>query len=317
MDVEREKVIAALAAQQHGVVTRDQLREVGMASATIRRRTVAGLLVPVGSRTLRLASSTVTEDQIVGAACLDRDGAASHRTGAWKHGLMPLGGVIDITVPKGRSVALAAADHRTLRIHTTTNLPEDDVVIIDGYRVTSVARTLMGLASLVPREITIDQLVDLVSAAIETRLASLAWLRWLLEERRCRGRNGVRAFERALDARVRLGPTESWLERRFIELLDGAGLPRPRMQVRVARSDGLPARVDFLYEGERIVTEVLGYAFHRTPEQMTSDTLRANELQVRGFRVLQFTSRLLSEDPRRAIDQVASALAATPDRTRF
>jgi very-short-patch-repair endonuclease len=184
------------------------------------------------------------------------------------------------------------------------------VVVVDGIPAMSIARTLMALGALVPRDLSDAQLLDVVSAAIETRAASLPWLHWVLEERRCRGRDGVTAFERALDARERVGPTESWLERRLIELVDEAGLPRPALQRRIARQRGRPARVDFLYLPERIVVEVLGYAFHRSPEQITADTMRANELQVAGYQVLQLTSRLIAEDPGAAQHVIAAALAA-------
>lgn len=310
MSLHADLELAAVAASQGGLVTRAQASAAGLSRRTIARRIASGLLVPAGARTLRPASVPLTDEVVVRAGALDHDAVVSHRAAAWKHGLMELGGVIDLTVAKGRSTHLAAADARTLRIHTSTNLPSDDIVTVDGFDITSIARTLFGLAALVPDEISPPQLLDVVSAAIEGRKASLAWLRWLLEARRCRGRNGVTAFAWALDARERLGPTESWLERRFITLADEAGLRRPQVQRRIARAPGRAARVDFLYGPERTVVEVLGYAFHRTPEQITRDTLRANELQIAGYVVLQLTSRLLDEDPATALGQVARSLTA-------
>lgn len=312
-----EAAVAAHAARQHGLVTRAQLQEAGVGSSTIWRRVDSGLLVPVGARTYRLASSEPTDDQSVLAVCLDRGAVGSDRTGLWKHGLMELGGTIDVTVAKGRSVLAEASDHRTVRVRTSTNLPAADIVVVDGIEVTNLARSLMGAAALVPELLTDAQLLDLVSAAIETRRASLPWLRWMLEERRCRGRNGVAAFERALDARVRLGPTESWLERRTLRLLGEAGLPQPLLQQKIARGPGRAARVDFLFVMERVVLEVLGYAFHRTPEQITIDLLRANELQIAGYTVIQLTSRVLSEDPAVGLDQVERALQPDAPRARL
>ena len=308
MDTRTEAAIADHAARQHGLVTREQLRAAGLASSTIWRRAASSLLVPVGSHTYRLASAAPDDDQVVLAVCLDRGAVASHRTGLWKHGLMDLGGTIDVTVHKGRSTVVRAPDHRTVCVRTSTNLPPDDVVEVDGIPVANLACSLLGAAALVPAEISLAQLVDLVSAAIETGKASMGWMRWVLDERRCRGRNGVVAFERALDARDEVGPTDSWLERFFVGLVDQAGLPRPEVQRRVARAVGAPARVDFLFPAERVVVEVLGYAFHRTPDQITADTLRANELQLAGYIVIQLTSRLLAQDPTSALDQVARAL---------
>lgn len=316
MKAHTEAALAAHAARQHGLVTRAQMRDAGVGSSTIWRRVDSGLLVPVGARTYRLASSEPTDDQSVLAVCLDRGAVGSDRTGLWKHGLMELGGTIDVTVAKGRSVLASAPDHRTVRVRTSTNLPAADVVEVDGIEVTNLARSLMGAAALVPDLMTDPQMLDLVSAAVETRRASLAWLRWMLDERRCRGRNGVTAFERALDARVRLGPTESWLERRMLRLLGDAGMPQPLLQQRIARAPGRAARVDFLFTMERVVLEVLGYAFHRTPEQITIDVVRANELQIAGYTVIQLTSRLLSEDPALALDQLDRALRSDAGASR-
>jgi very-short-patch-repair endonuclease len=231
------------------------------------------------------------------------------------HGLIPRTRFYDVTVTRRGSRRIALADDELLRVHSSTNLPPDDVVVIDGIPVTSVARSLLGVAALVPHEVSQDELVDVVAGAIETRAATMTWLRWLLAERRCRGRDGVSALEDALDARERQGPTESWLERRMQSLLAEAGLPRPVLQRTIPRGPGRVARVDFAYERQRIVIEVLGYAFHRTPEQMSDDTMRANEIQLRRYIVIQLTARTLQLEPARAVDVVARALEGEPPST--
>lgn len=309
VDPAKEAAIAAIAAAQRGLVTRAQLVAAGLDRSTVRRRAVAGALVPVGARTYRLASAPTDARTWVLAACLDHDAVASHLSAGWLRGLVPPPAAIDVTVQKGRSVHVARPGAPTVRIHTSTNLPPDDVTVVDGIRTTSVARTLLGLAALVPEEVSYDELVDVVATTIETGMATMAWLAWLLDERRCRGRDGVTALEAALEARERMGPTESWLERHFLRLVDGARLPRPALQRRIPRRPGSAARVDFLYEEAGVVVEVLGYAFHRTPDQISADTMRANELQVRGLTVLQLTSRTLRDDPSGAMAIVAHALA--------
>ncbi len=311
MSPSTEIAIASHARAQHGLVTRRQLVDAGLSPATVRRRVARGELVAVGVRTFRLASAIDGTATSVLAACLDRGAVASHRTAAWLHGLWALPSVIDVSVAKGRAMR---CDDGALPVivHATTSLPPDDVVMVDGIPTTSIARTMLGLAALVPDEVDHDELVDVVARAIEDGKASLAWLTWLLEGRRCRGRNGVRALEAALDARVHLGPTESWLERRLLALVRSAGLPKPALQRTIPRQDGRAARVDFVYERQRIVIEVLGYAHHRTPAQLAADTMRANQLQVRGYRVLQLSSRTLDREPDAALAVIAAALAASP-----
>lgn len=275
----------------------------------MRRWTSKGTLVPCGTRTFRLASAAVDSRTAILAACLDLPAVASHRTAAWLHGHHPCPPRIDVTVPKGRSPGGRSVLALGVRVHSSTNLRVVDTVLVDGIPTTNLARTLLGVAALVPHEVPSDDLVEMVAGAIEARDASLRWLRWLLEERRCRGRNGVTALAAALDARERVGPTDSWLERHMLGLLQEAGLPRPSLQRRIPRHHGVPARVDLLYERQRIVIEVLGYAFHRTPEQISADTMRANELQLQRFTVLQITSRTLEDEPNAAVEIVARALA--------
>ena len=156
---------------------------------------------------------------------------------------------------------------------------------------------MLGLAALVPVELSQDALLQMVSKAIDAQLATDPWLWWLLEQRRCRGRNGVIALETALAARARLGPTESWLERELLRVLARYGIRLPRVQQVVCRRGRFVARVDFAYDIERIVIEALGYGHHRSKEQMEVDLARMNEIQLTGQAVLQFPTAHIVERP--------------------
>ncbi len=179
--------------KQHGHVTRRQLIAAGMHPSTIWRHAAGGLLIPVGRNTFRLSSAVETRRGAVLAACLDAGGIASHRTAAWLHGFGPAPSMVELTVLKGRSMtgpATMNSRRRQVRIHSTTSLPAADVIHLTFIPTTSVARTTLGLAALVPKEINRRALFDQVSKAVDERLASDPWLWWLLTQRRCRGRNG-------------------------------------------------------------------------------------------------------------------------------
>lgn len=319
MEPGKEQGLADLASRQLGLVTKAQLTQLGVARSTVGRRIASGLMVPVGRRVFRLASATVTHESHVLSACLDYQGVASHRTAAWLHGLAPRSACIEITVPKGQSTRLPGfpGTWPLVRVHTSTNLPSADILHIGPISVTSVARTMLGLAALAPKEIDRAALLEVVSTAIDRGLASDPWLWWLLAQRRCRGRNGVIALESVLAERARLGPTESWLERETLRVLGDRSIRLPVTQRVISRSGRFAARVDFLYEPERIILEALGYAFHRTPAQIEADTRRANELQLLGFDVYQFTTRQIVQSPTsvqatvvRALDEAHAARAA-------
>lgn len=308
MDPHIERAIAERARTQLGHITYPQARAAGATAPTIRRRVDTGLWIPVGHRTFRLASVAPTPRGEVAAACLDLGGVGSHRTAAWCHDLLPRPPLIEITVRKGRSTTVTAR-RPGLRIHTSTNLPPEDVTRVDGIPVTSVARTLMGLAALPEDEVPHRQLVDVVEAAVQRRQASDRWLWWLLERRRCRGRNGVTRFEDVLAERAKLGPTESWLERAVLQIIDDAGLPRPVVQRRILRRGRFVARVDLAYDPGMIVLEALGYRFHATREQQSRDAARASELQLMGFDVHQITYDQVVRTPDWVAHVVRTALA--------
>ena len=216
--------------------------------------------------------------------------------------------MIDISLRKGRSTGVTST-RPGLRVHTSTNLPPDDLTSVDGIPTTSVARTLMGLAALAEHEVPHATLVDLVEQTVARRLASDRWLWWVLERRRCSGRNGVTRFERVLAERAQLGPTESWLERALMRLIDDAGLPRPVVQRRIRRRGAFVARVDTAYEPGMIVIEALGYRHHATREQQNRDTARASELQLLGWDVHQVTYDQVVRTPRWVAHVIRTALA--------
>lgn len=300
-----------VARTQLGHVTLSQALDAGVSRSTIQRLRRSGRLITVGATTYRLASAEVGPRSPVMAACLDLDGVASHWTGGWMRNLLPARPWVDITVPNGRStggVRHRAQAELEVRVHRSTSLTSADVLRDGPIPVTSVARTLMDVAALVPADLTSTELRDAVDLAVDRGLATDPWLWWLLAERRCRGRNGVACFEEALAARSGLGPTESWLEREVLRILTAGDVRLPVTQRVVRRNGRFAARVDFLYEPEQIVLEALGYGYHRTPAQMEADTRRANELQLLGFEVYQFTTRQVTGSPASVVATVADAL---------
>jgi very-short-patch-repair endonuclease len=95
-------------------------------------------------------------------------------------------------------------------------------------------------------------------------------------------------------------PTRSELEERFLELCDDRGIPRPETNTRI---EGI--EVDFVWRDERLIAEVDGYAYHRSPAAFETDRERDVTLTVAGWRVLRFTWRQIT---RRAA-WVAGAIA--------
>ncbi len=295
-----------VALSQRGLVTRADLARVGATRSQLQRLQGEGALRPVQPGVFLAGGAAPDRRTILLAATLSTGGVAVARSAAELHRIpgLPRPDVPEVLI-QGRSLARLGPD---VVVHRTTWLPGDDLVVVEGIPCTSVARTLFSLAALVP-EVPLDVVRGAVDEAVRLRLASDDWLWWRLEKLRCRGRNGVRAFESILTARAD-SPTESWLERQMLRVLERGGLPAPRCQRRIARRGAFVARVDFLYEPERVVLEVTGAVAHSTPIQRAADAKRRNALITAGYTVLEFTYEQVVGEPAAVVAQVRAALAA-------
>lgn len=310
MDPIIERSLAERASTQLGLFTTTQARDAGMSRKVLRHRLTHGSLRLVGNQVLWPADLPPSTPHLrVMAACLDVDGVASHRTAAWLHGCADVGRLAPIEVMARRGGRTRTTP--LARVHLTTSLDPEDVLLVGGVPTTSVARTLLGVASLVPDEVGRGDLVGAVEAAVRDRQASDRWLWWLLEERRCRGRNGVRALESVLAERARLGPTESWLERETLRVLGAAGLPLPHVQCVIRQRGAFVTRVDFAYPDQRVLMEVEGKV-HAADAQRAIDAHQRNVGQLLGHTVLTYTYDQVVRTPQVMVEEVRCALAGQP-----
>ena len=111
----------------------------------------------------------------------------------------------------------------------------------------------------------------------------------VLHERLAALRGPGRWGARALDELLADTGGHSMLERRFLELVRRAGLPRPSTQVVHRRGAATFARVDFLFEPFGVVVEVSGRLGHSSPAERARDAQRRNELQDVGRQVFEYT----------------------------
>ena len=111
----------------------------------------------------------------------------------------------------------------------------------------------------------------------------------------------------ALKAAIRTDPalTRSEAERRLLELVRAARLPKPEANARL-----LGWEVDLVWRDARLVVEVDGYAFHSSRSSFERDRRKDAELIAAGYRVLRFTWRQIADEPAAVIAILAAALAA-------
>jgi very-short-patch-repair endonuclease len=295
-----DRVIAELAEKQHGVVSRRQLIDAVVGRLMIQRRLESRRLLPlyrgiyaVGHRRLRREGHWLAAVLAVGPGAV-----LSHREAAALHELRPAARTsVDVTVAGQRTVP-------GLQIHRVRRLGIDDVTRIDGIPVTTVARTLVDLATVVPPHA--------LHKAIEEAERSNRLDVWAIEAAmaRTRGRNGrghatVRAALAELVATTTT-ITRSALEERFLSLLDVHGLPRPQTNQLI---DGI--EVDAVWRRWRLVAELDGWAFHSTRAAFQRDRDRSNDLTAEGWTVLRFTYADVVERPAVTARRIAQAATAT------
>ena len=256
-----DTALTNLAADQDGVVTTAQLRDAGITTWQQNRFVADGVIGRIAPRVYALRGSPDTHRRRLraGLLCLGERSWVSFEAAAALHGLDRSDPrAVEFTIDRGRRPAIVP-----FVVHTTTRLRPIDQVVVDGFRTMSATRTVfdLALARAHPRRIeaAIDSAVRLHLSSPEVILRQLAGLRGS-------GRWGcLRVEEMLTDA-----GGHTMLERRFLELVREAELPRPRTQVVFLAGARHVARVDFLFDGLGVVVEVSGQKGHAAP----SDRLR-------------------------------------------
>jgi very-short-patch-repair endonuclease len=273
--VQRDKVdaeaLTRLSAEQHGVVSSAQLQDLGVRRAAISRWAAARRLHRVHPRVYALGHTALSLRGRLWAALLyaGPDSILSHTTAAWLWSLIDEQPKrIHLTVP-GR--------HRSLpdvRIHHSR---EVDPVEHQGLPVTSVARTLVDLGSVLsPRRLR-RVLAEADYRGLLDPIATLSTLG--------RGRPGSRALRRALAHHLpSLAETDGRLEEKFLELCESARLPLPKVNAPISRM-----RVDAVWEEQRLAAEVDGGPAHGSWAQIKRDRQRELALRAEGFQVVRYT----------------------------
>lgn len=203
----------------------------------------------------------------------------SHRDAAALVGLRPSArGLIDVSAPR-------RCRRPGIQAHVVC-LPPDEVTTHDGIPVTTVARTLLDLAAVLPPH----RLKRVVEQAEFLRLADDTSLDALLA--RYPRRSGTASLREIRQAGLTKTLTRSELEERFLAFLDAHDLPRPRVNCAVEGFE-----VDFHWPDQCLIVELDGRAAHHTRIAFERDRARDRALQAAGWRVVRITWHQLQDEP--------------------
>ena len=275
----REQRLLRRANRQFGLLRHEHLVAEALTRNEIARRLAQSRLTRVHAEVYAFGHTALcVEGRWLAAlwACGPAQAVLSHMTAAQFHRMsvpMPGADVHICTLSRARSRA-------GIVVHQVRRLEERDIFRPHPLAVTTIPRTLVDLADVLPWD---------EYRALADRLPG-----------RC-GAPHVRRLIEADDAH-----TKSEFERRFLRFLTAYGLPRP---------DGLNVRVaghkaDCVFRGPHLVVELDGRAFHQRRAQMRADRLRDSDYQLSGHRILRLVwDDLHDNQARRTADRVRRMLA--------
>jgi hypothetical protein len=295
-----DELIAALAWRQYGVVTRDQLRALGLSDDAIDYRIAIGRLRVIHPGVYAVGHERlVPEGRWLAAVFAGGESAVlSHRSAARLWGLLPWDGRIEVTTPRKR--------RKRSGIHYFRSSVESfERTEHRAIPVTSIARTLLDLGA-----VDGDRVPKALEQADVLQLLDVRELQHLVDEHP--HRPGSRAIRAALAAIVDWrGITRSQLEGRFRSLVAGAGLPAPATNCRLDLG-ALILEADAVWHDARLIVELDGYEYHRTAAAFERDRQRDRAAVAAGWRVIRITWRQLVDDPRGVIRDLRALVEPDP-----
>jgi very-short-patch-repair endonuclease len=279
--------IERLASRSYGVVTRAELLAAGLTVGQIKSRLRTGELLREYPTVYRVGHRAPSHEARYLAAvwACGRGAVLSGRAAGHLLGI--------IATPPSMPEVTAPTERRIPGIRTHRNRTPVEATVWRGIPVTSPARTLVDLSSVLA-------VADLARACHE------AGIRYGTApgevEAILGGRPGAKALRRVLrgDEHVLL----SALERRFIALMRREGLPLP-----VANRPAGGRYVDFRWVEKRLTVEVDGYRYHGSRHAWERDRRREREAYARGDDFRRYTYGDVYEDPRAMLRELRRVLS--------
>jgi very-short-patch-repair endonuclease/predicted transcriptional regulator of viral defense system len=286
--------LTELAFRQHGVVGWTQLLELGFTRQRIRSLAALQRLHRLFPGVYAVGHVRLTQRGRWMATVLacGPDALLSHRDAGRLEGLLRStgSGPIHVTAPGVHALP-------GITCHRRRTPDPLDATVIDGIPVTTWARTVLDLATLLPG----PRLRDALELAARQE-RDFSELRALLE--RSPGHHGLGRLRAALEE-LDDGIADPWSagEVDLLALIREAGLPEPRVNVVVAGEV-----VDFHWPAQRLVVEVDGRTWHGLQRDMESDRRKDVRLTLAGQRPVRYTKRRIATESAAVIAEIRTLL---------
>jgi hypothetical protein len=259
----------SLAARQHGVASRAQLRQIGLSDDRIDSWVRVGRIRRVFSGVYAVGRPGITGRGRLHAAVLACGAGAviSHRSAEWLLGLREKNPAVVDVICRGQ----AGRKIDGIRVHKVPCPTPSEVRRVDGIPCTTVARTVVDLAG-THGEKEMRETIEM--AAVRKVLDIAAIDAVLADGPRRRGApclRGVLDEWRPVAETARYSTVRSLFEAKLLPLIAAAGLPLPRVTA--------PVRT-----AERVL-------------EVDRDRKRDRELLAAGYRILRVSWREAEREP--------------------
>lgn len=268
--------VKLLSQQQAGVFTLAQARERGLTARTVQRRASRGLYERVAEGVYRDIAVPESERSRRFAALLGigRDALLARETAGAVHGLgsTPESPVVHLLVG-------CSCPHRMpgVVVHRSLTLRGRHATMVDGYPITTPARTLCDLAA-VSGPIRLRRLV---AEAVRRDLTTAGQLRAVMADMgRFRGKVAMREIVDELSPLH--AATRSALESEFVSLTTDAGIPPTAMNHPVTDAEGRRRYIDAVYLPPGLPIELDSRTAHGSLLDWHDDMRRENDIVLGG-----------------------------------
>jgi very-short-patch-repair endonuclease len=296
-----DRAIARIAAGQRALVTRAQLKELGIGRRAVDYAIARGRLHRMHQGIYSLVPFPALPPLAAELAAILACGETallSHHSAAAVYGIRPfVEGSVDVTV-----IGKETGRRRPgIRVHRTAHLDPRDARRYQHLPITSPARALLDI---VP-EISGRSLEWALDQALVKRLTTRGQIKAVLAA--YPHRPGTPRLQALLDPDRPTTITRSHPEEQLLDRLRKAGLPAPEVNARVGNYTA-----DFLWRPEKVILEIDGYHYHHTRAAFERDHQRDSEHQRDDYLVIRVTPRQL----RRNLDALIVQTAIALDRRR-
>ena len=311
--------VDSTAAKISGVTTTGRLRAAGLSAGQIQRLAGHGTLRSprTGVYAPAALADSVAGDQaaahllqVAAAIAPTRSRVAgSHRSAAIVHGLSLVGPlrVSRVELTRTRDGQGSRSRRPGILLHVAA-LPAGHVSWCRGVPVTSVARTVVDLARIVP----FAEGVAAADSALRAELTTPGELATVLGQ--CPRWPGIQRARRVISFADPLA--ESVLESISRAVFHEHGLPPPELQVVVGDDAEIAGRVDFLWREHRTIAEADGAIKYTGPARALAQLNRDARLREAGFEVVHFTWAEITRVPAQVVMSISAAFRRQDSGTR-